>query len=277
MADFWFNVLAEIVASLIQWLVIISLSAIAAAIYVLSRRGRFLRFFGISSILENPTVRIYMSVVYVREGGAMSVDGSVARIYQGATVVVDEFLELDTLTSLFKPPTMFSLIPPALLKVLERWSMNFTQVQVIPRPCPLDPNELQGGVLILIGGPQFNAGTLCYLERGGVYLQFLPNKAGVKIVRGRSARQKVTPQGEGMNTAIIQKQTYPDEGRIVFFLAGTGANGTRAAIRYLKENWERLYKRYKEDDFGICIQCESRRQNSKGYQQFDVLRIVPSE
>lgn len=275
MTEFWWSVLTGVTASLIGWLIILGLAALIAGVFILSRCGRLVRFFGVSSILNNPVLRIYMSLVYVREGGAVYADGTEASIYQGGTVVADEFLELDTLKKLFKPPALFNLIPPALLKVLNKCNMSFTRIQAVTRPCPLEAQEIEGSALILVGGPEFNSGTRFYLGRGDTYLRFLPKKAGVEISGGRGAGQKIYPQGEGMNTAIVMKKRYPDERRTVFFLAGSGANGTRAAMRYIAENWEKLYKQYKDGDFGICIQCESRRQNPQGYLSWDILRIVP--
>ena len=274
---FWRSVLIELTASLIAGLAIAGVGALLAAVFFLSRRGRLLKFFGITSAAGNPSVRIYLSLVSVIKHGAMKADGSRTSVYEGGAVVVDEFLELDTITSLLGPHAMLKLIPPALLHHLQRRSMNFAHIEVVTRPCPIDPNRLQGDVLIFIGGPEFNAGTLHYLKRKATLMRFLPEKAGIEITRGKSAGQRIYPQGEGMNTAMIERLTSREEGRRVFILAGTGSNGTRAAMRYLRENWERLHKEYGEENFAICIQCASRRQDPNGFLRWDVLRVVPQE
>ena len=94
-------------------------------------------------------------------------------------------------------------------------------------------------------------------------------------MKGTGQNQVITPHADRMDLAIIQRQTLTEEDRIVIYACGNGSNGTKAAIRYLAENWGELYKHFHTDDFAVCIQCEERELNPNGYHNWNVIRIVP--
>ncbi|MGX9728137.1 MAG: hypothetical protein ACTFAK_12715 [Candidatus Electronema sp. VV] len=66
-----------------------------------------------------------------------------------------------------------------------------------------------------------------------------------------------------------------EDNRVILYACGNGINGTRSAIKYLAENWSELYKQFGDRDFAVCIQCEERELNQNGYENWNVIRVVP--
>jgi hypothetical protein len=77
----------------------------------------------------------------------------------------------------------------------------------------------------------------------------------------------------GSDLAIVERIRVDD--KVIFIVAGNGTNGTRAAIRYLSFYWNRLQEQFQKGNFAICIQCEEREINPKGFENMTVLKVIP--
>lgn len=159
-------------------------------------------------------------------------------------------------------------------------------IEVDIRICP-EPGEygkiLDEGTVIFIGGPRANLGTYLYLygaEAGKLRPTRLPKdiyREGTQgersnwptkdIIESINSPKTWLTCDEGCNLAIVQKytidkngNTIDKDGKTIFYLAGTGANGTAAAVAYLRRHWRDLYENedYRDKDFCVVINVTGR-------------------
>lgn len=278
MSNFWSGVLSSIVA---QWINVTAISAVSAILifYItLSRRAKLFKFFGLNSFRSQPKLDIYLSNIRVVKGGALFSDGSSAVNFESNAVSAGEFLEISTIEKLFHPGIL-SYIPISIRNKLARWNIAFAEIAKSYEASPSDTSLISGKNIFLVGGPDFNAATRYLLNKELPYMAFQPkstrSKPFVKIMKGTSQNQIITPHDSRMDLAIIQRQKITDENRVIIYASGNGSSGTRAAIRYLTENWGKLHKKFPNDDFAVCLQCEERELNPLGYKNWNVIRIIP--
>lgn len=161
-----------------------------------------------------------------------------------------------------------------LIKVIDRsnlldWFSRVTQkklkesrIKVNLDECPR-PDEyekmLKKGTLIFIGGSRANLGTHYYLdgiEAGEVRPGRLEkHRNQVEFVKSMGGKKKGFRCLPKENLGIIQRhKTTTDQ--LIIYLAGTGLNGTAAAVAYMRQKWLDLRKA--PDNFSKVIKVPAR-------------------
>ena len=129
--------------------------------------------------------------------------------------------------------------------------IRFINVSLAVCPMPDDYDSLlTNGTSIFVGGPRANLGTYLYLYGYGRKAGIVrPRRIPKNVVECISDPASFHECDENHNLAIIQKHHIVDSGKTVFYLAGTGVNGTSAAVAYLRQSWLELLDKYKDEDF----------------------------
>ncbi|MCA9925260.1 MAG: hypothetical protein KC421_22960 [Anaerolineales bacterium] len=135
---------------------------------------------------------------------------------------------------------------------------NTVKVKIAVCPEPDDYEEmLSKGTIIFIGGPRANLGTYYYLygygsEAGTVRL----GRVSKNVIECINDPGIMLECNQNHNMAVIQKHKIVGNDKTIFYLAGTGVNGTAAAIAYLRKNWLKLLDEYDENNFFKIIEVE---------------------
>ncbi len=178
-----------------------------------------------------------------------------------------EMLEALYLKDELEQSRLRDLFPEDIREELLNTKTIKTKLGVCPKPDNYE--ELLGNdTAIFIGGPRSNFGTYFFLYgfRG---------KAG--SVRSRRIQKNVIEYidqpslllkcDDNYNLAVIQKHRIDELNKVVFYLAGTGANGTAASVAYLRKNWLRLHDENKSNFFEI-IQVPRRQVESEDITKY---------
>lgn len=121
-------------------------------------------------------------------------------------------------------------------------------------PAMSDWMELEPCATICLGSPRYNRATAIYLEDRRLGFDF----------RRRDAQL-------GYDVGCLAKFTTQREQRTVILAAGLGVNGTRAAIRYLLQQWDVLAKKHGDRDFHVILVCPNEVNDPLGFEWATVL------
>lgn len=283
MDDFWLNVLVNLVANLVTWLILILIAGIGLMVQARSRRAALFRFFGINPL--NPSIIAYLTTVVVQPGGAKRVDGDISQIWEGPAISANSLRDILTVPGIFISST--DKLPAFIRKLLSTRHLSFEPITVDFRTSPSQASEIASGPILCLTGPGYNLATKYYLETGSSYIEFTRDHQFL-IKRGGLTGKSITPSGGKVPTgdgklerfahdlALVSRLTDGENRRKVAIAAGTGSNGTRAAIEYLANHWQVLDKEYKNDDFAVILECPNRRKDAQGYKLAKVVQLLPS-
>ena len=111
----------------------------------------------------------------------------------------------------------------------------------------LEDVSAQGGA-IGIGGPVRNVVTRQVISEGYPWITYDANDLKFQIAKGQRNGEFIEHSGK---LSIIEKIKIDNA---YFILAyGFGEMHTRAAVEYLANNWRKLVKTYKKNEFAICF------------------------
>ncbi len=229
------DILTNLIADAIFAIIII---AAGWSIYLIARRRKLLKFFGINSTKE---LIVYLSNIRVNRGGSIGIDG-VARAYAGSTVSFGEAIQANLFPSLFS-----YLIPglegqPGFLKYLFVSDIN---VSIQTSPIHI-PDIIMNSPLITFGSPGYNLVSDWFENNLLPPITFVNDNTEIHI--------NDLPDDQNPLHSFIQKRYDQENGRMVFYVAGLSEIGTIGAAYYLFSQWKNLYKRYKADQpFSILI------------------------
>jgi hypothetical protein len=184
-----------------------------------------------------------------------------------AVVSAIESLETQYLKEELEKSRLHKLIPEYdLREKLLRTDPIKVNISVCPEPNAYE-EMLGNGTSIFVGGPRANLGTYYYLYGyGGKAGIMRPGRSEKNIVECINLQDKIDCDAE-YNLGIIQRHRLDDTGKTIVYLAGTGANGTAAAIAYLRQSWLKLLDKY-EGNFALTIKVPGgkvRQEDFKGY------------
>lgn len=117
---------------------------------------------------------------------------------------------------------------------------------------------LEKGTVIFIGGPRANLGTFYYLF-GEELGEMRPKRSPAHIVESikNPAIQIESPSDR--NLGIIQRYGIKGGQKAIFYLAGTGINGTAAAVAYTRLHWLDLHEEFGDDNYCRVIEVDRRK------------------
>lgn len=255
-----------------------------------ARRAKLINFFNLEK--RNPSIKVFISrhttktqIPKIQEHGSddINLPSEVRKLLilqEGesneqtetypiskpfSAVSAVEMIEFFRIKASFERPLILDWLPRELKEALSFNHSAVTGVKVNLEVCPGEDEYqklLQAGTLIFIGGSRSNLGTYYYLygkEAGKARPRRLDKeKEVIELIRDSG-----TYAGdETHNLAIIQRFNDPNQQRNIFYLAGTGVQGTASAVAYLRLNWEELYSTYSTRDFCIILECARRSDDS---------------
>lgn len=244
----------------------------------------------------NPTITIFLSrhavstqlPTFTAPSGLTNLDPAVDRLFEYekgesenyhvtynasmrkkfAVVSAIEMLESNYLKSMLEKSWLREQIPAD--ELLKR-QILFNDIKVTLSVCP-EPNAykqlLGDGTAIFIGGPRANLGAYYFLYGYGSKAGIVrPSRILKDVVTCIDKPQRSVACDSKHNLAIIQRHTVLDNEKTIFYLAGTGTNGTAAAIAYLRQNWLKLLDR-KNENFAIVLEVPGGEEREEDFIRY---------
>jgi len=229
--EIWVGILSNI-ASLVV------VGAPASAWYLVVRRRR-LAFFGLR---DTSRVVIYASRLYVPSGASLGPDGR-RRTFQGIATPDYESTVIASIQGFFA----------GLARFWRRTGLRWGDIDVQSLVSPASKEGIdREATLITIGSPGYNVVSRMVEEDLGTLVRFANDNCDL-----------ATPDGTLVGDAaccFVQRITSRTTGQVVFYVAGPAAEGTTAAVHYLRREWRQLAKRYR-----------------RGQSFYEVLRLTGAE
>lgn len=232
------TVVVNILSQFLFWLIVI---LIGWLLYVLTRRSRLLRFYGIDA---SRIISVYLSNLRVLPGGAIGIDGQ-GRSYQGSAVAFGEMFVANRFRDLFNSPLPSLSDSPGVLRKL---LISDVQLQLLSSP--LDQGQLErSSSFISMGSPAYNAAS-GFIETV-FHSRARFQQDGTAILVGDVPPVTDTTYG------FVERITDKEGRRCLFYVAGLSQLGTTGAAHFLATEWARLYRKYKNDiNFIVMLRFE---------------------
>jgi hypothetical protein len=237
-------------------------------------RQQLFRFFGINH--NTPTIHIYLSRLEVVPGGTKGAE-PIKIGYIGPTLIRIEYLAGLLVRHLFRS-RILALIPKTLKDLLSTIHISLSDIDPI---IDVSPAHVAEGILsenlILIGSGVYNYLSLHYLKQDSSPYYFGKNTRGERVVKVRRDVGDLELEGRAFNQelAIIQRINDNKHGTTVFICAGLGSSASYGSVRYLVQNWRKLYRKYGLSEFASCLVFENQPPDSESVVEPKRLHEVP--
>ncbi|HEY7781836.1 MAG TPA: hypothetical protein VIC85_16715 [Ktedonobacterales bacterium] len=250
------GVVENIAANLITASIFTVLGASAFVWLSVTQRRRLFRFFGVGR--GTLDVRMYLSRLQIQPGGASGTE-PITNGYVGPAIVKMDYDAGLLLVELFQPRAL-ALIPDVLRDLLSTLFISLAEVdahiEVAPTPEDFAEDRHLTQPLVACGGAIYNVISSHYLNQERSFYYFAKNAAGHRVMRARDPQApdlEALGRSRGHELACIQRLREPTSDSIVFVCAGLGSGATYGSVEYLVRNWRRLWHRYGDAEFGICL------------------------
>lgn len=250
------GVVENIAANVITASIFTVLGATAFIWLSVTQRRRLFRFFGVGR--GTLDVRMYLSRLQVKPGGTSGTE-PITKGYVGPAIVKMEYDAGLLLVDLFQPRAL-ALIPDVLRDLLSTLFATLsevnTEIEVAPNPEDFAEDRHLAQPLVTCGSAIYNSVSAHFLNRERSFYYFEKNAAGLRVLRARDPNAPdldVAGRSGGHELACIQRLREPTSDSIVFVCAGLGSGATYGSVEYLVRNWRRLWRRYGDTEFGICL------------------------
>lgn len=280
--SFVWDVLANLLANLVSWVIFGGFVMLIASRRLLQRHAKLFLFFGLSG--DNPTVHIFVSTINVKPGGATMIGGEEWPSFEHPTISAREFIVLPRLERVFRSPIVDKL--PDFMKDWPGFRrFRLSRIDVVFAPSPTQESELPRGSLLFIGSRLVNIGTRYYEDNRYTILGYDFERHELVVERGGQHGERINAGSETVqihggqrpayDLAVIERLIDEQRERTVFIVSGTGSNGVMAATLYLVDHWEELYEEHRNNLFGafaVALRCPNRRESETGYQNPEVVQ-----
>lgn len=205
--------------------------------YRLSRRRRLLSFFGCT---RNRKIRLYLSNLNIKFGGAMDSSG-VPRSYEGSSTPGYELVFIPAMYNLFLAPVPGLSSQPGWWKYLA-----LREVEIVTTPSPGSVQDIDStATIITVGSVGYNTVS------GEVERTFTPS---VHLDPGGSIISPDRTQHNGTDYALLAKCYHSERKQWAFYVAGSTKIGTTSAFSYLILHWPELRKEFGDrSPFSVVI------------------------
>lgn len=285
-SDFCANWGMEIFANFTWILIVIWFLLILVWIFTYSRRVQLIEFFDLKP--DKPTITIYLSnhLVKTELPEAPSLTGEPDIAFRNAvnrlkevdakekqqvesgrktlesasfkSVAATEMISYLRLSKFFSKASLIDWLPNDIQSHLQFLNPKLNRIEMHFDTSPYKPEEFAQGTIILIGGPRANFAThyfwygkeACFVRLGRM------NEDKNKAFFLDDSERPLGTYTDGKNLGVIQR--YTDGGRTIFYLAGSGINGTAASVEYLMQNWRKIHAAQGNRDFAYVITCDAR-------------------
>ncbi|MCA9873157.1 MAG: hypothetical protein KC441_05865 [Anaerolineales bacterium] len=127
---------------------------------------------------------------------------------------------------------------------------------------------LTAGTTIFIGGPRANFGTYLYqYGYGSKAARARLGRLDKNVVECVTQPKKKLECTDAYNLAIVQKHRIIAEDKTIFYLAGSGANGTSAAIAYFRKTWPKLVDDF-SGNFTVILKVPARSEGQEDFTDY---------
>lgn len=262
------NVWDNLIANLISTLILSAAGLSTLLLLFIVNRWELFRFFGINR--KNPNIRLYLSRIEIKPRGTVGLE-EVKEGSRGSAINELEFQAALILRDQFRSK-LVGLVP----NLFRGWPTPLLALSPLDPVIELSPPKGAGFVhdnLIVIGSGVYNSIAREHLDPDTSCLSFVKDeKTERRALRiCRKGMQPLTEwrlidQGSGpplrMERGIIRRvnlrgPAQDKKSYSVFICAGMGSGATYGAVKYLNENWRRLYKRYKAREFSLYLTFEN--------------------
>jgi len=251
------EIIINVIANLLAALIIAFLGVGTYVLVLITERKKLFRFFGINS--QQPNLGIYLSRLQIKPHGTIGAEPLNAG-YSGPSVTKIEYEGGSLLRDALNSNILF-LLP----KRLQGWlSQQHASLIVVNPSIEISPEDLGtppfdnmvSDNMIILGGGIYNRLAKRYLEHSSCQFYFSREEDGKRIIRIKNGGMKdveIPGRASNRELGIIQKIRDEKHGNTVFLCAGLGSSATFGCARFLAENWRQLQRRYKDEEFGICL------------------------
>ncbi len=268
------DIIANIIFSIGSFLIII----LGSYFIILKIRANRLRFLRISKNEELAVLPIYIAHLVIIRGGALLADGTPSRHFEGSAVPLREVEAAQKIEKMLKSG-MLEIIPQKALTSFATFYRGFVPLTVNINPAPLEIDKLKHlPRLIVIGGPEFNSATAYFMKKANMFRILAPAECDQPTIsiRNREGKEElITPDSPDYNLGIVQRCSFENGSQVILLLTGIGTNGTLASVDWFLKNWDKLNKKTRMQDFGLCLQCPKRIVDPYGYRFWTLRREYP--
>ena len=238
-------------------LVLLGLVAVLFIIRYLPHRRNLREFF-----FKGRPSRLYIVLSHIRlaQGGALSIDGQLARI-SNRTIAAMEIEAAQRFKGSLLTGVAGGSGQPGLLS-----SLLFSEFSVEVVPSPLTETDIPtDGTIIAVGGPAFNA-VSTVIERDMTPAAWFAKKDDGLMEFETGATTS------GPAVGVVARVIDAINDRYLFYVAGPSEEATAASLVYLHENWRVLHRKFKERPrFAVAVRFVS-RSPIRGRLEFDPYR-----
>lgn len=266
MFQYFTQILINLVSNLISWLLVFFLLFLIFVSRFWWKRRKLLDFMGCKTV--QPIIRVYLSSFLLKPGVVTDLEGS-HTFWGGLTLSAGEFQLVAQIDRFLSKVTRHLNIFDYLFDYLipSTFRIPMVEIKYLPSPHSVEDLNLSDCTVILVGGPLHNLGTKLYYDQHMTFMRSDDWRLCVEVTKGKHAGRVLGPnvskesllqedfKHPGVDVAALEKLYDKERNTTVFIASGTGTNGTASAIHYLIRYWEKLYNKYEENPFAICLEC----------------------
>jgi hypothetical protein len=263
--EFINNIITSTLANFIFWFLL----GFIFWVYIIFVEVKLIRFFGMR---KKKILRVYTSNLWKQ-----ATEKSKAYVASGH--------ELNVATSV---NNLFGSVPyrlPELVRGLIDGFWISQKIDVEVKISPINCDNMFFTNMILIGGTPKNSIRRYYYRKSMISLSLVGESGEdiqgstvkilsprIKILKGMRKDEEVTYP---YNLALIEKVFDREHNVKVFMCTGLRADSSWLAVEFLIENWKELYKKYKEDEFALCIGFPETEEYLENYIEPVILERYP--
>ena len=231
----------------------------------LRKKQKLYRFFGIER--DTHTLYIYLSTLIIPQkfrAATFRYDPTANSLilggYQGLAISAGELAVINIIVNdlLFDP---IDDLPKFVKDWLRRINSWFQPLRVTITPSPHQPLKEAGfkfTSLVSVGTQTYNSVTDYYANYQQGYLRFNTQDGQIEILKGSRKGEKISSNPQFSGGLAFLERTVDDEHKsTVFIAAGNGVPGSVGATKFLVQEWESIFQRYKEKPFAVVLHFES--------------------
>jgi hypothetical protein len=253
----WESIIAGLIANFLTTLI----GAIGFYIFILTDRMRLLRFFGINRGM--PNIKVYVSRLNIVARGAEGCE-ELKEGYVGPAITK---LEYDA--ALMVCNTFGIKLLARLPQKAQDWlAQRRIGLQALNPSIDISPecdkfDEIRFDNMVIAGSTIYNSVAKYYFQHETCHFSFEKvakpegNERVFRIRKGGMSEVEIRGRSVGRELGILQRIHDRDHGNTVFLCAGLGGSATYGTVRFLIQNWRQLQRKYKYNEFALCLAFEN--------------------
>ena len=230
------------------------------------QRIRLLRFLGIGK--HGAELRVYLSTLYIPRGGSVDSRGT-ARSYQGPAIPGYELDVIQPLSDLLRYESLRNL-PAFARRWLGKVHWAFEETHLVFSSSPADATQIERTNTLVVGSQYYNTAGELYTETCDPILKMEQEgtRMVIRVTKGpRKGEVFQQMPREANDLAIVERLVDDTHGTTIFLAAGLGVVGTRGAVQYLIDNWDKLAQSFATERFALCLRFRNIDKDPDAYRK----------